>query len=118
MSRLAWFVAVLLVVAAPIAAAEPAGASPAVHLSLALAPEEHVCTIPAGMQAWHDPSDPLFFATGPTARLDQQELWAGSLAPLVAARYDEGILRLVVLGIPQTRIGFSLSGWRPRWPLC
>ena len=72
------------------------------------------------MQPVPDASDPVFFATGPTARLDSQELAAGKLAPLMAIRFDDGILHLLVLGMPTkaTSIGFSFAGWRARWPLC
>jgi hypothetical protein len=86
-------------------------------MRLSLAPEEHVC--PGPVLPWHDPSDPLFFATGPTARLDQHELWAGGLSPLVAVRYDGDMLRLLVLGAPmQTRIDLSAFSLRSRWPFC
>jgi hypothetical protein len=94
-----------------------------VQLTLRLSPEEqvaleeHVCAFAAEMRPWHDASDPLFFATGPTARLDDQELWAGSMRPLLAARYDNGLPHFVVLGVPVMlplpRIAFSVTGWHP-----
>ena len=111
-------IVIALVLAAPIAAARADETPQRTQLSLALAPQEHVCAVPAGLQPWRDASDPVFFATAPTAKLNQQELWAVNLAPLVATRYDEGTLRLVVLGMPQPRVGFTLAGWRPRWPIC
>jgi len=93
------------------------------RLSQPLAPEEHVCDMVAVIQPWHDASDPVPFATGPTARLDAQELWAAtSMAPLMGARYADGLPGLVVLGIPvvlpESRIVFSAAGWRLKWPLC
>jgi len=61
----------------------------------------------------------LNLATGPTSRLDQHEMWAGVLAPLLAARYLAGTLRLLGLGVPtQTQLRFTHVGWRPRWPFC
>jgi hypothetical protein len=125
MPRLSWLAVVLTAVAAPIARAQPTDGDRSVsappNLQLALpVTQEAVCALPAGMQAIADASDPLFFATGPTARLDQQELAAGKLAPLVAVRFDDGSPRLLVLGMPTraTSIGFTFSGWRPHWPLC
>jgi hypothetical protein len=117
MPRLAWSVAIPLVILASSVLADgtPAGA----QLSLALAAEEHVCSAAFAPQPWRDSSDALFFATGPTARLDQHELWAGALAPLLAARYLAGTLRILGLGVPtQTQLRFTQVGWRPRWPFC
>src|SRR5881392_3720124 len=72
-----------LMVLASTLAAQAARAAPSVsrapaQMWLFLAPEEHVCAAPTS--TWHDPSDALFFATGPTARHDAHELWAGGLA--------------------------------------
>jgi len=116
MPRLAWSVAIpLLLLASTIARAAPVGA----QLSFALAPEEHVCGAAFIPQGWRDASDAVFFATGPTARLDQHEMWAGALAPLIAARYLTGTLRLLGLGVPtQTQLRFTGLAWRPRWPFC
>jgi hypothetical protein len=52
--------------------------------------------------------------------LDQHELWAaGGLPPLVAFRYEDGLLRLMLVGAATpTRIGFSATGIRARWPFC
>ena len=117
MERLASFVLVGLALGAPLVRAQPAAPPVPAQMRLSLAPEEHVCLGP--VVPWHDPSDPLFFATGPTARLDQHELWAGGLAPLVAVRYDGAAVRLVVLGAPmQTRIDLSHFSLRSRWPFC
>ena len=106
-----------LVVAAPVARAEDASSNK--QLSLTIKPDEQVCAGALVPVPLHDASDARFFATGPTARLDMHELWAGSLEPLVALRYAAGILHLVALGTPtQTQIRFTSAGWRPRWPLC
>ena len=111
---------ICLAMAAPIAAAraDAETVAPRSQLSLTLAPQEHVCTVPAGLRPWRDASDPVSFAAAPTAKLNQHELWAVYLAPLVATRYDEGTLRLVLIGMPQPRVGFTLAGWRQRWPIC
>jgi hypothetical protein len=113
----AWCMAVpfFLLVSSALAEAAPVAA----QVSLAIAPAEQVCAGAFAPQAWHDPSDALFFATGPTARLDQHEMWAGALVPLLAARYLAGTLRVLGLGVPtQTQLRFTRLGWRPRWPFC
>jgi hypothetical protein len=117
MPRLAWSVAIPLSLLASSVLAD--GAPVAALMSLMLAPEEHVCSGAFAPAAWRDPSDPLFFATGPTSRLDQHEMWAGALVPLLAARYLAGTLRVLGLGVPtQTQLRFTRLGWRPRWPFC
>ena len=109
----------LAVLAAPPAVAELPGVAVRPLLTLALTAEDQVCAGVMAPQPWHDASDALFFAAGPTARLDEHELWAGSLAPLAALRQVGSGLRLVVLGAPlQTQIRFTRLGWRPRWPFC
>ncbi len=115
MARLVQLAVLASTLAAPVVRAEPLSTTPA-QMWLFLAPEEHVCPIPTSL--WHDPSDPVFFATGPTARLDSHELWAGGLAPLVSVRYEDGALRLMVLGTPRTRIDINRPGVRSRWPFC
>ena len=119
MPRLPRSIAVLLALAAPLAAAGPLNIS-ATPMSLAVAPEGQVCASVIAPLPWRDPSDALIFATGPTARLDEHELWAAnSLAPLAAIRYAAGGLHLVIVGFPaQTQIRFTGAGWRPRWPFC
>ena len=126
MLRLSWLVVGLSVIAAPVARAqstdtESAVAAPSnLQLALPLNTQEMACAVPAGMQPIADASDPVFFATGPTSRLDQEELSAVTLAPLVALRFDDGMLHLLVVGMPTraTSFGFRFAGWRPRWPLC
>jgi hypothetical protein len=120
MPRLPLSIALPLVLAAPLAAAGPLNISTAAQMSLAVAPEEQVCAGGLAPLPWRDPSDARSFATGPTARLDEHELWAAnSLAPLLAIRYAAGGLHLVVVGYPaQTQIRFTGAGWRPRWPFC
>ena len=116
MPRLAWSVAIPLFLLASSVVAEGA---PIAAMSLSLAPEEHVCSVTFALPAWRDASDALFFASGPTARLDQHEMWAGALAPLLAARYLAGTLRLLGLGVAtQTQVRFTRLGWQPRWPFC
>jgi len=117
MARLIWLTVIVFTVS-PLARAEPKGAEAPKQMWLVLSPEEHFCAGPSS--SWHDPSDPLLLAAGVTARLDQQELWAaGGLPPLVAVRYEDGLLRLLLVGaaVP-TRIDFSGSGIRARWPFC
>lgn len=121
MPRLPRSIAVLLFLAAPLAhAAGPLSVSSAGQLSLSIAPEEQVCASAIAPLPWRDPSDAWLFATGPTARLDEHELWAAnSLVPLAAIRYAVGGLHLVLVGFPaQTQIRFTRAGWRPRWPFC
>jgi len=100
----------------------PAAVPESVQLTLTLAPEDHVCDFGAEIEPWADPSDPVAFATAPTARLDGQELWAAtSLAPLLAARYADGVPHLVLLGVPvvfPTALELTVRGWRRKWPLC
>jgi hypothetical protein len=117
MARLMWFVAVVFV-ALPFARAEAAEGSVPKQLWLFLSPEEHFCAGPA--PSWHDASDPLSFAAGVTARLDQHELWAaGGLPPLLAFRYDTGVLRLLFVGAPTpTKIGITRPASRSSWPFC
>lgn len=112
MPRLAWFWAVPLFVAAA------ASAAPPLDLSLASA-EQQLCTAVVAPEPWRDASDAFWFATGPTARLDQHELWAGVLVPLVSVRVSAGEPHLFLLGNPaRTALRFTPSGWRPRWPAC
>ena len=125
MQRFSWLAFALSIIASPLARAQSKDADPTaapanLQLALPLATQQSACAVPAGMQPIPDASDPVFFATGPTARLDSQELAAGKLAPLMAIRFDDGVLHLLVLGMPTraTSIGFSFAGWRARWPLC
>lgn len=77
-----------------------------------------VCRTPSP-DSWRDASAARFFATGPTARLDAQELAAGAIAPLISLRFGGGTARMIVLGSPiRSGLHFTTSGWRPRWPLC
>ena len=75
MPRLAWSVAVLLSL---LAFSMAEGAPVAGPMTLSLATEERACSGAFAPLAWRDASDALFFATGPTARLDQHELWAAA----------------------------------------
>jgi hypothetical protein len=111
-------IAILLLVAAP-----QAGAAGPVNLAASettLAPEEQVCAGVLAPLPWRDASDAWTFAAGPTARLDEHELWAAtSLAPLATIRYAAGGLHLVLFGFPaETPIRLTAAGWRPRWPFC
>jgi len=119
MARLVSLVMLALTVAVPAARAEKPVTAPA-QMWLFLAPEEHSCAGP--VSTWHDASDPVFFARGPTARLDSQELWAGGLPfySLIGVSYENGVLRLVVIGVAtETKIDVNRpSGIRSRWPFC
>ena len=113
MPRLTWSVAIPLSLLASSVLADVAPI--AAPMSAILATEEHVCSGAFAPLAWRDASAALFFAAGPTSRLDQHELWAGALVPLLAARYLAGTLRLLGLGVPtQTQLRFTHVGWRPR----
>ena len=69
--------------------------------------------------SWRDSSNARFFATGPTARLDDHELAAGTLAPLIDLRLVAGGLHFFLLGSPiHPGLQFTTSSWRPRWPFC
>src|SRR5258705_10529578 len=102
MVRLVSLVVLALTVAVPAARAEKPVRAPA-QMWLFLAPEEHSCAGP--VSTWHDASDPVFFARGPTARLDSQELWAGGLPffSLIGVTYANGLLRLGGLGVAPER---------------
>jgi hypothetical protein len=122
MSRVPRSFALVLLLAAPLAgAADLVSVSSHAQLTLTVTPEEQVCAGVLAPLPARDASDALAFATGPTARLDEQELWAAnSLAPLAAIRYAAGGLHLVLIGFPvETQIRFTqAAGWRPRWPFC
>jgi hypothetical protein len=123
MVRAVGFVALLL-------AAGPAGAKelPGVtaraparlsDAALTLALPEHTCGPALAPAPWHDASDARFFATSPTARLDDQELASATLASLVDLRFARGALRLFVFGSPvRPGLTFSRAGWVARWPFC
>jgi hypothetical protein len=119
MRRLTGFLAVSVLVASSVARAEVTSVSTRAQLSLTITPEERVCSGVFAPQPWRDASDPLFFATGSTARLDETELAANVLVPLASIHYVSGTLRIVLIGTPlQTQIQFDRLGWRPRWPFC
>jgi hypothetical protein len=122
--RIAAFVAVAFYLASAAAGAAPrppeiSARAPQRSLDLNLnAPAEHVCTDALEPEPWRDASDPVWFATGPTARLDGQELAAGTIVSLIAVRLFY-LPRLLVLGVPlRTGLHFSNAGWHARWPFC
>ena len=81
--------------------------------------DQQICASVVMPPAWRDASDPVWFATGPTAKLDQHELWVGALVPLAWIRITRGAPHLFVLGVPaETQVRLTPSGWRPRWPAC
>ena len=94
--------------------------SPAKTLTISLETvEEPACPGAIAPADWRDPSSARFFATGPTARLDEQELAAGVLASLIDLRFVSGALRLFVVGSPlRSGLHFTNAGWRARWPFC
>ncbi|SRR5260221_3552129 len=90
-----------------------------VQLNLISIPEEHTCPGALEPSGWRDPSSAWFFVTGPTARLDEQELAAGVLASLIDLRLVRGALRLFILGSPlRGGLQFTSTGWHARWPFC
>jgi len=119
MRRLVGFLAVSMLFASSVARAEVTSVSARAQLSLTITPEERVCSGVFAPQPWRDASDPLFFVTSPTARLDETELSSGVLVPLASIHYVAGTLRIVLIGTPlQTQVQFTRLGWRPRWPFC
>ena len=94
--------------------------SPAKTLTISLETvEERACTGALAPADWRDPSNAWFFVTGPTARLDEQELAAGVMSSLIDLRFVSGALRLFVVGSPlRSGLQFTNAGWRPRWPFC
>jgi hypothetical protein len=88
-------------------------------ISLSQPGEARACSGAIEPAAWPDPSNARFFATGPTARLDEHELAAGVLAALIDLRLVSGALRLFVVGGPVgAGLRLTRSGWHARWPFC
>ncbi len=106
----------LLLAAAPV----PVVTAPApARVEITLLPETELCTGVLEPDPWRDPSSAWFFVTGPTARLDQYELSAGTIAALIDVRFARGAVHLFVLGSPiRSGLQFTNAGWRPRWPFC
>ena len=91
----------------------------ALELSLDNAVVEHACPGALIPSQWGDSSDAFFFAAGPTARLDEEELHAGVLSPLLNLRLVQGAMHLFVIGSPlRSGLRFTSLGWKPRWPFC
>jgi hypothetical protein len=91
------------------------------RLEMSLLPtESQSCSGVIEPTGWRDPSSAWFFATGPTARLDEQELAAGVISSLLDLRMVSGALHLFVFGSPLgTGVRLTRSGWRAaRWPFC
>jgi hypothetical protein len=85
---------------------------------LAAVPNEPAC-LSVVPEPRRDASNARFFATGPTARLDGQELAAGTIAPLISLYVAGGMPRVLVLGSPiGSALRFTAAGWRARWPFC
>jgi hypothetical protein len=95
-------------------------ASPPLRTTLSATPEVETCAPTTALPfAVKDASDPLWFASGPTAQLNMEELHANMLAPLVSVGVVQGVPHLYVVGAPAgTSLRFTLAGWRPRWPFC
>jgi hypothetical protein len=109
----------LLLAASGLSSVSARAPARAVQITLMSVSEERVC--PGGLEpsGWRDPSNAWFFATGPTARLDDQELAAGVLAALIDLRFVRGALQLFVLGSPlRSGLQFTSAGWHARWPFC
>src|SRR5947208_2162508 len=138
MQHFAWSVAILLSLLASSVLADVAPV--AAPVSAILATEEHVCSGAFAPLAWRDASDALFFATGPTSRLDEHEMWAGVLvaaprrplpgrhasppgtrradpdaAPVHPRRLAPAVAVLLAAAAPEVRIcGYGLGLYRPR----
>src|SRR5207237_9096152 len=107
---------VSMLVASSVARAEVTTVSTRAQLSLTIVPEERVCSGVFAPQPWRDSSDPLFFVTSPTARMDETELASGVLVPLASIHYVAGTLRIVFIGTTvHTLVLFTLLWWRPGW---
>ncbi|OLD07881.1 MAG: hypothetical protein AUI90_08805 [Deltaproteobacteria bacterium 13_1_40CM_3_69_14] len=94
MRRLAGFLTISMLFASSVARAEVTSVSARAQLSLSITPEERVCSGVFAPQPWRDASDPLFFVTSPTARMDETELSSGVLVPLASIHYVAGTLRI------------------------
>src|SRR2546426_12215454 len=119
MRRLAGFLTISMLFASSVARAEVTSVSTRAQLSLTIIPEERVCSGVFAPQPWRDASDPLFFVTSPTARMDETELASGVLVPLASVHYVAGTLRIVLIGTPlQTQVQFTRPGGGQRRPVC
>jgi hypothetical protein len=127
MRRLPSFLAALVSLGSLAATAAPILAqlrdpTPPLQQTLTATPEVETCTpTTATPFALKDASDPLWFASGPTAQLNAEELHANMLAPLISVGVVAGSPRLFVVGAPAgTSLRFTnhLYGWTPRWPFC
>jgi hypothetical protein len=91
------------------------------QVALNVVPETNSCSVgTAAPLPVRDASDALWFASGPTAQLDTDEMHLGTLAPLVnfVAAYD-GTMKLYAVGAPVgTALHFTQAGWQPHWPFC
>jgi hypothetical protein len=99
----------------------PPTASPPLRTTLSVTPEIETCAPTTALPfELKDASDPLWFASGPTAQLNAEELHANMLRPLVSVGVVHGAPHLYIIGAPAgTSLGYTLSGgWRPRWPFC
>src|SRR2546427_10559278 len=115
MRRLAGFLTISMLFASSVARAEVTSVSARAQLSLSITPEERVCSGVFAPQPWRDASDPLFFVTSPTARMDETELSSGVLVPLASIHYVAGTLRIGMIGAPlQTEGRFAPLGWAAR----
>jgi hypothetical protein len=121
LAALVWLVS-LKSFAAPLPLPETAlrSVSP-LQVALNAVPEANSCSVgTAAPLPIRDASDALWFASGPTAQLDTEEMHLGTLAPLLnlVAAYD-GTLKLYAVGAPVgTALHFTQAGWQPHWPFC
>jgi hypothetical protein len=91
------------------------------QVALNVVPETNSCAVgTAAPLPLRDSSDALWFASGPTAQLDTEEMHLITLAPLASlvATHD-GTMRLYALGAPVgTALHYTQAGWQPHWPFC
>jgi hypothetical protein len=125
MSTRSWFVAALVCLGSTAALAQrqlpevETQARP-VQVALSPIPETEACVWTVQPLPIRDAADALWFASGPTASLNQEELHAYSLAPLVNIAILGNQGRLFIVGAPVgTQLRFNpATGWAPVWPFC
>jgi hypothetical protein len=121
LAALVWL-ASLSVTAAPLPLPETAlrSVSP-LQVALNVVPESNSCAVgTAAPLPVRDASDALWFASGPTAQLDTEEMHLVNLAPLLSlVAAVDGTMKLYAVGAPVgTSLHFTQAGWAPHWPFC
>ena len=94
-------------------------ARPSLQLILTSTVEVSTCSAAIAPLSVRDASDALWFAGGPNAQHDLEELHADQLAPLLSLADVGGRFRLFVVGAPAgTALRYAATGWQPVWPFC